>query len=445
VEKEDKQQALFDHTVHTSEYIADMEAELKEARENLQLVFEKIESFNEHRQSFNEELLSANEEMQSANEELQSVNEELQTINTQHGQKIKELTELNDDFNNYFRSNVNRQLYVDKDLLLKKFSPAAFTIINLKETDLGRPIDDITTNLKSGNLMMVDLRQVLATGEILVRELQDLNGKWYQVTTMPYIRHNGSQQDGAIITFNDISKVKHIQEELDLSNESLRRINADLDNFVYAASHDLLGPLSTIEGLIYLIRADQNVSGEKITEYDGMLDASVKKFKDAIKELASVGRIESEMLGEKASINIGELLTDIKLSILDKITACEATITENLEVEEIKFSKKNLRSILYNLITNALKFTSANRKPNISVSTKATTGFIVLTVSDNGIGMPEDKVHSVFTMYRRLNNYIEGQGIGLYLVKKIIDAAGGKIEISSKVGKGTSFDLFFRV
>jgi two-component system CheB/CheR fusion protein len=444
VEKEDKQQALFDHTVHTSEYIADMEAELKEARENLQLVFEKIESFNEHRQSFNEELLSANEEMQSANEELQSVNEELQTINTQHGQKIKELTELNDDFNNYFRSNVNRQLYVDKDLLLKKFSPAAFTIINLKETDLGRPIDDITTNLKSGNLM-VDLRQVLATGEILVRELQDLNGKWYQVTTMPYIRHNGSQQDGAIITFNDISKVKHIQEELDLSNESLRRINADLDNFVYAASHDLLGPLSTIEGLIYLIRADQNVSGEKITEYDGMLDASVKKFKDAIKELASVGRIESEMLGEKASINIGELLTDIKLSILDKITACEATITENLEVEEIKFSKKNLRSILYNLITNALKFTSANRKPNISVSTKATTGFIVLTVSDNGIGMPEDKVHSVFTMYRRLNNYIEGQGIGLYLVKKIIDAAGGKIEISSKVGKGTSFDIFFRV
>jgi signal transduction histidine kinase len=194
-----------------------------------------------------------------------------------------------------------------------------------------------------------------------------------------------------------------------------------------------------------LIRADQNVSGEKITEYDGMLDASVKKFKDAIKELASVGRIESEMLGEKASINIGELLTDIKLSILDKITACEATITENLEVEEIKFSKKNLRSILYNLITNALKFTSANRKPNISVSTKATTGFIVLTVSDNGIGMPEDKVHSVFTMYRRLNNYIEGQGIGLYLVKKIIDAAGGKIEISSKVGKGTSFDIFFRV
>jgi two-component system CheB/CheR fusion protein len=162
VEKEDKQQALFDHMMHTSEYIADMEAELKEARENLQHVFEKIDSFNENRQLFNEELLSANEEMQSANEELQSMNEELQTINTEHKQKIKELTQLNDDFCNYFRSNVNRQLYVDKELLLKKFSPAVFTLINLKEADLGRPIEDLTTNLKSANLM-VDLKQVIAT------------------------------------------------------------------------------------------------------------------------------------------------------------------------------------------------------------------------------------------------------------------------------------------
>jgi two-component system CheB/CheR fusion protein len=443
-EKEAKPQSLFDLPLHINEYMADIEAELKEARENLQQVFEKIEAFNKNRQSFNEELLSANEELQSANEELQSVNEELQTINSEHGQKIKELTELNDDFNNYFRSNVNQQLYVNKDLLLRKFSPAVFTIINLKKADLGRPLRDITTNLVAGHLM-ADLRQVLATGEVLVRELQEVRGRWYQVTTMPYIRQSENEQDGAIVTFNDISKLKKAQEDLDRSNESLRRINADLDNFVYAASHDLLGPLSTIEGLIYLIRAHPDPSEVKLTEYNGMLDASINKFKAAIKELASIGSIESEMLGEQSSVNLGELIADIKLSILEKITSCDALIIEKLEVAEIKFSRKNLRSILYNLISNALKFIPAGRSPEILISTKANGSFMELTVSDNGIGMAEDKISSVFTMYKRLNMHIEGQGIGLYLVKKIIDAAGGKIEISSEVDRGTRFTIFFNV
>lgn len=443
VEKQPKEASLFDLTMHTSEYIADMEAELREAQENLQQVFEKIESFNENKQLFNEELLSANEEMQSANEELQSVNEELQTINAEHGQKIKELLELNDDFTNYFRSNVNRQLYVDKNLLLKKFSPAVFTLINLNETDLGRPIDDITTTLQSGNLM-ADLKQVLSTGEILVKEMQDVQGRWYQVTTMPYIRQTGSQQDGAIITFNDITRLKLAQQALDKSNESLRRINADLDNFVYAASHDLLGPLSTIEGLIHLVRTHLDAGDVKLTEYNTLLDTSIQKFKIAIQELARVGRIESQQLEDQASIHMKELLSDIKLSLLDKITASRATIVEDIQVAEITFSIKNLRSILYNLISNAIKFTPASRRPEITVSTKASDGFVQLIISDNGIGIPEEDTASIFTKYQRLNLQTEGQGLGLYLVKKIIDASGGKIVITSKNGKGTTFAIFFK-
>jgi two-component system CheB/CheR fusion protein len=262
---------------------------------------------------------------------------------------------------------------------------------------------------------------------------------------MPYIRQHRSQHDGAIITFNDITKLKKAQEEVDTSNQNLRRINADLDSFVYAASHDLLGPLSTIEGLIYLLRNHADESEEKRIEYNSMLDASIHKFKAAIKGLTSIGRIESEMHGEQASISFKELLDDIKLSILDKITVTEAIIIENLEVKVIKFSKKNLRSILYNLISNALKFIPSGRSPEILISTKAIEGFVQLTVSDNGIGMAEDKITSVFTLYRRLNTHMEGQGIGLYLVKKIIDATGGKIEITSEEGKGTTFVIYMKV
>jgi two-component system CheB/CheR fusion protein len=434
-EKNGEQPSVFDYSLHTSEYMADMEAELREARESLQMVFEKSLSVDENKQSIHEELLAANEE-------LQSVNEELQNMNREHGQKINELTELNDDFSNYFRSNVNRQLYVNKDLLIKKFSPAVFTLINLKQTDLGRPIRDITIHLKSQNIV-ADLQQVIATGEILVRELQDMHGSWYQVSTMPYIRQIGSEQDGAIITFHDITKLKLAQQALNLSNENLRRINADLDNFVYAASHDLLGPLSTIESLISLVSTHLADGEVKLTQYTSLLEASIIKFKAVIQEMASVGRTESQLLEEQTSINLKELLAEVKLSIRTTIAASEATIKENLEVEAIKFSRKSLRSILYNLISNALKFASDGRRPEIVVSTKLMAGFVQLTVSDNGIGMDEDDIALIFTKYQRLNTRIEGQGLGLYLVKKIVDATGGKMEITSKKGLGTMFAILF--
>jgi two-component system CheB/CheR fusion protein len=137
-----------------------------------------------------------------------------------------------------------------------------------------------------------------------------------------------------------------------------------------------------------------------------MLDTSLSKFKTAIRELTSVGRIESEMLGKQTNVDIGELLADIKLSIVDKITTSGTTIIENLEVQEIQFSKKNLRSILYNLISNAIKFSSPNRRPEITISTRALDEFVQLSVSDNGIGMAEDKITSVFAMYSRLNMHI---------------------------------------
>ncbi|MGF6930689.1 chemotaxis methyl-accepting protein methylase [Chitinophaga sp. W2I13] len=113
----------FDVQTYLNAGLQSLEEELKDTRERLQDVTEKLEASNENMQSFNEELVSANEEMQSANEEMQSVNEELQTINTDYQLKIKELIVLNDDMDNYFRSNLNGQLFVDNNLKLKKVFP----------------------------------------------------------------------------------------------------------------------------------------------------------------------------------------------------------------------------------------------------------------------------------------------------------------------------------
>ena len=125
--------------------------------------YEKLDASNENMQSFNEELLSANEEMQSTNEEMQSINEELHTINSDYQLKNKELIEMNDDLNNYFRSNINGQLFVNTDLLLMKFSPGTVKHINLRDTDIGRPISNISTNIKFETIES-DVKEVIKHG-----------------------------------------------------------------------------------------------------------------------------------------------------------------------------------------------------------------------------------------------------------------------------------------
>jgi two-component system CheB/CheR fusion protein len=393
-------------------------------------------------QSFNEELVSANEEMQSTNEEMQSVNEELHTINNEYQSKIRELSELNDDLNNYFRSNVNGQIFVNKELILMKFSPGAATHINVLETDIGRPLSNISTNIKFETIDK-DIKEVLSDGGVITKEIQAINGQWYQVMTMPYVRKGTNQPDGAIITFNEISELKQIQEELAKSNKNLKAINTDLDNFVYTASHDLLNPMNNMEHIIYLIKEKEIESDSETKEYVDMLLAAVNKFRGVIKEMSTIGMIESEML-KMESINLDEMIGDILTSIQWKISSENANIQTLIEVKNIMFSKKNCRSMIFNLINNALKFKSPDRLPEITIATKDLPDYILILVKDNGIGIDKDKIQSIFKKYERLNTDKEGQGLGLFLINKIIDASGGKVEVESEPGTGTEFKLFIK-
>ncbi|MFA4870129.1 MAG: chemotaxis protein CheB [Pedobacter sp.] len=210
----------FDEAVFQDQYTLNLEQELNELKEKLNSAYEQLDASNENMQSFNEEMISANEEMQSTNEEMQSVNEELDTINSEYQLKNKELLEINDDLNNYFRSNINGQLFINKDLLLMKFSPGTVKQINLLETDIGRPLSNITTNIKFETLIE-DIQDVLDNGTVITKEIETNNGKWYQVMTMPYVRQSDQKNSGAIITFNDITELKKTQLELDVSKKML--------------------------------------------------------------------------------------------------------------------------------------------------------------------------------------------------------------------------------
>ncbi|MEJ2883659.1 chemotaxis protein CheB [Pedobacter sp. GR22-6] len=207
-----------------SEYIYELEAELNETRNNLQFAVEEMETTNEELQSTNEELLSANEELQSSNEELQSLNEELHTLNTEHQIKIKELVDLNDDLDNYFRSTDIGQIFLDSGLYIRKFNPAAVSMVNLIDADIGRSIEHISNNIKTENLS-ADIRSVLLSGHLVEKEVALKNGDKSLMRIMPYIRKD-KQKDGVVITFVDVSHIA------DLNNMITGVFNASLNGIL---------------------------------------------------------------------------------------------------------------------------------------------------------------------------------------------------------------------
>jgi len=443
IHAEDINEVTGEHLVSLEQEVAQLKHSLAIAQTQIAASNENMQSFNEELQSANEEMQSANEEMQSSNEELQSVNEELQTVNKEHQFTIDELTDLNDDLNNYFRSNINGQLFVDRDLLLKRYSPGAVKHINIREGDIGRPLSNITTNIKFETLIE-DIKQVILDEEPITKEAEATDGMVYQVMTMPYLKKNRKKAEGAIISFYDITELKKTLRELDISNKSLLRINADLNNFVFGASHDLNAPILNIEMLLEILNDKLDTQDPEVVELSGMMHKAVTNFKAVISDLARVGSIESEDTGD-ALESFPELFEEIKVILSEKIKVSKAVFRTDFRGKEIRFARKNLRSVMLNLVTNALKFSAPGRSPKISIKTEKNEGFIVLTISDNGIGIAKEEIDNIFKKYRRVSTDTEGTGIGLYLIRKIVNASGGKIEVDSKPGTGCVFKVFFKV
>lgn len=427
----------FDAKAYHDKYTLMLEEELAEVKATLHATYQQLDASNDNMQSYNEELLSANEEMQSTNEEMQSVNEEMHTINADYQLKNRELLELNDDLNNYFRSNIHGQLFVNSELLLMKFSPATVNLINLLPSDVGRPLSNISTNIKFETLLE-DIKRVINEGIVITKEIETTNNKYYQVVSMPYIQSDHIK-NGAILTFNDISELKAVQTQLSKKNTSLKRINEDLDNFVHIATHDLLGPLSTIEMSISVMKEEVEVIDPEVQHFLNIINNSVVKFRSLIQEISASAREETDSAATEM-VNLEELLQEIQWSLSEKIKSSGAVITHDLPVPLIKFSKKNLRSILFNLLSNAIKFRS-ELAPEIHVATTMQNDSVLFSVEDNGVGVKSEDRTKIFELYRRLNPEMEGQGIGLYLVKKIVHAAGGEITLQSRQNGGSRFEI----
>jgi len=359
----------------------------------------------------------------------------LQTVNNEHQLKINELAELNDDLSNFFKGTVNGQHYIDNNIILRKFTPATTKQINLKKSDLGRPLNDISTKIKLSTLID-DIQIVIENSEGIDKEIQTHDGRWYHMAITPYYKEKEKIHEGVIVTFNDITELKKSQHKL-------ARINADHSTFIHSVSHNLKGPLANIEAMLPYLKEEKKSNTLDSKKILNVIENSFNILKGSINELTDIAKIESEIEKSEA-VDLKELIKSIKNSLREEMEKSKAIIVCDFNENSIFFSKKNLRNILFNLISNSLKYKSAERPLEIAISTEKEDNYTVLSVEDNGLGMKADKIDEIFHIFKRKHSHVEGSGVGLYLVKKLITNANGEIKVESKLDKGSTFKLYFK-
>ncbi|KAA3440123.1 CHASE domain-containing protein [Rufibacter hautae] len=264
---------------------------------------------------------------------------------------------------------------------------------------------------------------------------------------------NGRGEVESVLTFavevteqvRSREQLSTINDELNLKNQELIRINNDLDNFVYTASHDLRSPLANLEGLTSALL--ETVEGNEESEEHlllHMVASSIGKLKGTIHDLTEITKVQKDLDSQAEMLSFAEVLAGVEEDIAPMIQASGSQLQTTFEVKHLRYARKNLRSILYNLVSNAVKYRDPARKLTVHIHTSRQDGYVVLSVADNGLGIREDQQEKLFTMFRRFHSHVEGTGIGLYIVKRIIENNGGRIEVSSKQGEGTTFTVYFR-
>jgi two-component system phosphate regulon sensor histidine kinase PhoR len=351
-------------------------------------------------------------------------------------QQIQDLTELNDELENYFGNTIIPQLFVDADLILRKFTPPAMKQFSLSASDIGRPFGDIKDNFRFPSIVD-NIQHVIASNEILEKEIQTTDMRWFQMNIIPYVIRSNSKTNGVIITFVEITmRIKDLKEQ--------EKLVADHETLLDTISHDIKGPLANLIAAVELFK---NVDAHDQQEFRSLLyivDVSLSKMQNVITDLTEVRKREHRYKDEEELLSFENILEDVRLTLSDTIIKSEVEIKSEINHSEITFPRRKLRSIIYNLVNNAIKFKSPDRKPEIFVKTYRDSDFVVISVKDNGIGIDPSKFNAIFSKYYRLENAIEGSGIGLYLVKEIVNNSGGKILLESQPGKGTEFKVYLK-
>lgn len=248
---------------------------------------------------------------------------------------------------------------------------------------------------------------------------------------------------GAVVVNTDITEAKLGEQKLKEALKELETVNKELHAFTYAVSHDLKSPLSSIYGLAaLLLKSDESQISDKDKYMLNLIMQSSDKLGQLINRLLTLSKIS------KAELNYQKVdLSQIAKEVLENYSYSPYQGQPDIEVEDelLAYGDETLlHSVVQNLLTNALKYSSKQRRPKIRMGVKTAKDKNIFYIQDNGVGFDPVKVGDLFKPFRRLhqNSEFSGTGIGLSTVKRIIERHGGDVWAESEPGKGATFYFF---
>jgi len=257
----------------------------------------------------------------------------------------------------------------------------------------------------------------------------------YEVKTYPIVEDG--RVTGLTIYSRDITQHREAEDLLKRQNEELTKINAELDRFVYSASHDLRAPLMSVKGLLNMIKVDKDKSN--LDQYLNLIDTSINKLDNFITDIIHYSR-NSRMDIMPSKIHFHELVKESieTLKYMDDAERVKSIITIR---DSVPFYSDHSRLLIIfnNIISNAVRYHDKWKDSYLKIDIHIFDDRAEIQFTDNGVGIAEEFQDKIFKMFFRASYESKGSGLGLYIVKSTAEKLNGTISVKSKLGEGSTF------
>lgn len=234
-------------------------------------------------------------------------------------------------------------------------------------------------------------------------------------------------------------KVENRTQQLKSANHELIQRNNQLEQYAYITAHNLRAPVARMKGLMYIFEKIGGVTKDH-EDIIGKISRSTLEMDDVLTDMNAILELKNNTNGQTQPVDIEQIIEKVKKILSDSLRECKARVSIKLDIPQVHANEPYLESIVYNLISNAIKYRSEKRQLVINISTFKDGSNVILEISDNGVGIDLEKFGpKLFGLYQRFHDHVGGKGMGLYLVKTQVEALGGRIDIESQENSGTRF------
>ena len=344
--------------------------------------------------------------------------------------------------------NMDLRIIEANDSAVKEFGYSKNELLKKKIIDLHYKVDQEPSNQVRENM---EGKKKLTVEKIFRRKdgsvfVADITPCMYIVEDRPIVHvhiQNITDRKQAEEKMQELNSALELEiTKAELNAKQIEIKNRELEELAYVAAHDLKAPVTNLNVLIEMIDT-HSIQGDKDIELFNKLKNNIEQVYKKVFSLNDVINFKTTLKDKKELLEFKKVFKEVEQSILDQLNSTNTTLDVDFsECPEIEYPPLHLNRILHNLLTNSMKFKSPDRLLKIEVKTRKINGSVCLNVKDNGLGFDAEKQGGkVFGLFKRLHTHVEGVGVGLYIVKSIVEAHGGKIEVISRPNEGALFTI----